>query len=270
MPEISVVILTYNEEIHIERVLNNVANWASEVLVYDSFSEDNTISIVSNSFPDVLVKQRRFDNYASQRLASLQECRHEWVLFLDADEYLSEELKEEISQLHLDSTETRGYYLNRRFIFMNQWIRFGGYFPSWNLRLFSKKYVSIEREINEFIQVEGKTERLKALFTDHNLNDFSFWLTKHNKYSSQEALELEKDYDVSLSLDKHENKKWIRQKIWNSSLPPLVRPFLYFLYRYIFKAGFLDGRSGFIYHFFHALVYRLIIDIKFLQNRKKR
>ena len=265
---ISVIILSYNESIHIERVMNNVVDWADEVILFDSFSNDDTVHIVESKFNSVRVVQRKFDNYSSQRLASLNEAKNEWVLFLDADEILSKELKSEISSISFNSDLVQGYYLNRRFIFMNRWIRYGGYFPSWNMRLFSKKFVRIEREVNEFITVAGKTERLTGLFADHNLNDFSFWIDKHNRYSTREAIELSNSYDVKLGFDAHENKKWLRQRIWNKLLPPLIRPFVYFTWRYFVKLGFLDGRQGFIYHLFHAFVYRMIIDVKYLQNTK--
>ena len=85
---ISVIILSYNESIHIERVMNNVVDWADEVILFDSFSNDDTVHIVESKFNSVRVVQRKFDNYSSQRLASLNEAKNEWVLFLDADEIL--------------------------------------------------------------------------------------------------------------------------------------------------------------------------------------
>lgn len=266
--KISVIILSYNESIHIERVLNNVIDWADEVILFDSFSDDGTLDIVESKFIETRIVQRKFDNYSSQRLASLEEASNEWVLFLDADEILSEELKAEISSLNFNSDLVQGYYLNRQFFFMDKWIKYGGYFPSWNMRLFSKRYVRIEREVNEFITVEGKTGRLRGLFADHNLNDFTFWIDKHNRYSTREAVELSNSYNVKLGFDAHENKKWFRQNIWNKLFPPLLRPFVYFLWRYFVKLGFLDGHQGFIYHLFHAFVYRMIIDVKYLQQRK--
>ncbi|MFM2361834.1 MAG: glycosyl transferase family 2, partial [Bacteroidota bacterium] len=134
---VSVVILTYNEAVNIERAIANTIAWAAEVIVLDSFSTDETVAIATNAGAKVV--QRKFDNYSAQRNYAIKEIELccEWILFLDADEYLSEALKEEITG-ELANPKADGYYMKRRFYFMGKWIRWGGYYPIWLLRLFKK------------------------------------------------------------------------------------------------------------------------------------
>ncbi len=265
---LTVIILTYNESINISRAISNTINWASEVVVLDSFSEDNTIDIAEALGARII--QRKFDNYASQRNFAIKEIdlNTEWVLFLDADEYLFEELKDEIAAVLPDST-VDGYYLKRRFYFNGRWIKRGGYYPIWILRLFKKTKGSFEREINEHVVLSGTLSKLTHDFADDNQKSNSFWWHKHIDYAQKEAKAL---FDLNTVPQQFyfwgsqaERKLWIRYKIWNK-LPVYIRPFLYFIYRYIFRLGFLDG---FIFHFFHGLVYYLMIDFFYLELKKK-
>jgi len=267
---ISVLILTYNEEVNIRRTISNVIDWADQVIVVDSYSDDNTVKIVKEY--DVKVYFNHFINFKEQRLFALRETAisNEWVLFLDADEWLTDELKDEIDET-LKSTELDGFLIKRRFYFMGSWIRYGGYYPSWNLRLFKRNLATVNREINEHIHIDGLVGSLKNDMVDENKKSFSEWITKHNVYSDFESLQLNsKNQDELADLfgNKIERKRWVRENIWNKFLPPLLRPFLYFIYRYFLRLGFLDGKEGFIYHFNHALVYRLFIDVKFLEFKK--
>lgn len=274
--ELTVVILTYNEEINIKQSLSNVTNWAEYVYVLDSGSYDKTCEIVKEYGAELYY--RKFDTYAKQRTYAMKELpiKTEWMLFLDADEYLFDELKEEISEI-LEKTELDAFYLKRRFYFMGGWIKHGGYYPTWILRLFKHKLASCHRDMNEHIIVDGKIGYLKNDFVDDNQKDITDWIEKHNRYSSFEANELikfdskdkENDKLANLFGSQVEKKRWIREKIWNPLLPPLVRPFIYYIYRYLFRLGFLDGKAGFIYHTIHGLFYRFLIDIKYLQIKNK-
>jgi glycosyltransferase involved in cell wall biosynthesis len=275
---ISVIILTSNEELNIEQALKNVSGWAKEIIVLDSGSTDGTIKIAEDLGTKVFYRQ--FDNYANQRNYALKELplTTEWILFLDADEYLTEELKNEISST-LSNTDLDGFYLKRRFYFWGKWIKHGGYYPIWILRLFKKDKGYIEREINEHFVVDGKVGYLKNDFIDNNKKDLTDWISKHNKYATYEAEELykyklrkqagEKDEFANLSGSQAQKKRWIREFIWNPLMPPLVRPFIYFLYRYFIRLGFLDGKAGFIYHFLQGLWYPFLIDVKYLELIRK-
>lgn len=273
-PPITVVVLTLNEEINIRQALGNVVGWAREVIVLDSGSKDKTCEIAQELGAKVFYRQ--FDNYANQRNYAIRELpvENEWMFFLDADEYLTNELKDELTDIVAnDGYGKNGYYVKRKFVFMGKWIKHGGYYPTWVLRLFKKDKAVVNRDMNEHISIDGEFGRLKHDFIHMDKKDFSFWLEKHNKYSTYEALELlkknkskeEKSF-AKLTGTQAQRKRWLREKIWNKFLPPLLRPFIYFIYRYILRLGFLDGKTGFIFHFMHGLVYPMIIDIKYLEK----
>jgi glycosyltransferase involved in cell wall biosynthesis len=266
--KVTVIILTYNEEENIARAIQNTIGWAKEVIVLDSFSSDDTIEIAEAKGAKIV--QRKFDNYSSQRNYAIQEIKLEtdWILFLDADEYLSEELKVEITSV-LKNPKADGYYLKRRFYFNGKWIRWGGYYPTWILRLFRKDKGLFQREINEHLVLNGITGKLNNYFADDNQKPMRFWWKKHIEYAQQEAQSLYQGKLDKLQLNlwgsQADRKLWIRYRIWNK-LPVFLRPFIYYFYRYIFRFGFLDG---FIFHFYHGLVYYLIIDSFYLEIKRK-
>lgn len=274
--DITVIILTYDEEVHIERCIKNIIDWANEVVVMDSFSKDKTVEIAERLGAKVFY--REFDNYANQRNYALKELpiENEWVFFLDADEYLTETLKAEIRET-LKYSSYEGYYIKRRFYFWGKWIKHGGYYPTWILRLFKRDKCYVDRAINEHFNVEGNIGYLKNDFVDDNIKGINEWIIKHNKYASLEAEELanfrnSKTSDLNNDFAKYwssqaQRKRWIREKVWNPLLPPLVRPFIYFFYRYIIRLGFLDGKQGLIYHFLQGLWFQFIIDVKYLEMK---
>jgi len=268
---LTVVILTFNESVNIRQAIGNTISWAQAVFILDSGSQDDTVEIAQSMGTQVF--HRAFDNYAAQRNYAIKALpiATDWMLFLDADEYLTEALKAEISDLLAGQPEHQGYYLKRRFYFMGKWIRYGGYYPTWLLRLFRRDAAFCEREINEHIRVNGTTGQLKNDFADNNKKDFSEWLNKHNKYASFEAqqLILPQTNSGNLTGSQADRKQWIRVNIWNKMMPPLLRPFVYFFYRYFLRLGFLDGKIGFIYHFMQGLVFFLLIDIKYLELKFK-
>lgn len=257
---ISVIILTYNEELNIENCLKSVADWANEIIVVDSFSADKTLEIAkkyTNKIAEhTFINQAQQFNWALDNL----EIKNDWILRLDADEYITEELKKEITEvLPKMSDEVSGFYIKRRVYFMNRWIRFGGYYPLWFLRFFRKgKARSEEREMDEHIVLtEGKAGNLKNDFVDNNRKDLTWWTEKHNRYATREANDVvKKNYGI-------------KKKVFYYRLPPFCRVFCYFVYRYFFQLGFLDGKEGLIFHSLHAFWYRFLIDAKIYEHRKK-
>lgn len=266
--QLIVVILTYNESVHIERVIKNVLGWADKIIVLDSYSEDDTVEKTKSLNVEVI--SRKFDNYKNQREFAIEYSKNQadWLMFLDADEYLTENLKIEIKAA-IQKKDIVGYYLPRRFIFMNKWIKWGGYYPTYLLRLFRPEQANINRVINEHVTVLGKTEYLKYDFVDHNLKGFGNWIDKHNRYATYEAMDLINFKKIKTTF-KHSGKQWIRYNIWNKLPIIVVRPFVYFLYRYIFRLGFLDGKEGFIYHFLQGFWFWFIIDVKYLESIKNK
>ncbi len=275
--DLSVVILTYNEEVNIGQALDSVAGWATEVYILDSHSTDRTLEIASRY--GCRIVQNRFENYAKQRNYALETLpiRTQWVLFLDADEWLPNELKQEISALIAKNPAQNGFYIKWRLIWMNRWIR-RGYYPSWILRLFRHGKARCEdRAANEHLIVDGATGRLRNDFIHQDRKGVNEWIAKHNGYATLEAQELLKvrggasyqGIDARLLGTQAQRKRWLRLKAWNR-LPPLLRPFFYFFYRYVLLGGFLDGRAGFMFHFLQALWYPMLIDIKYLELKMKQ
>jgi glycosyltransferase involved in cell wall biosynthesis len=265
---ITVIVLTLNEEPNISFCLRNVTGWANEIIILDSYSTDSTVAIAESFGAKVYF--RIFDNYAEQRNYAINELpiANKWILFLDADEWLTEELKEEIHNTIAD-TVYDGFLIKRRLYFLGKWIRYGGYYPSWNLRLFRKGIATISREINEHVEIRGQLGRLKFDMIDENHKGLSFWLSKHIKYAKLEALQFTVPSKLKTKFwgNPNERRNWIRHKIWNKYMPPLIRPFIYFFYTYFLRFGFLDGRIGFIFHFLHDLWYVFLKDVYFIINR---
>lgn len=272
--DVTVVILTFNEEANIAAALDSVCGWARHVIVLDSFSTDDTLAI-ARRYP-VDIRQRKFDNFSKQRNFAIDEIAisTEWIFFLDADEWLPNALCMEISELVRGPTSHNGFYVNRRLIWMGKWIR-RGYYPSWILRLFRRGAARCEdRGINEHMQVNGTVGYLRSDMMHEDRKDLGSWLSRHDGYAKKEALTLVKqanagENEISEDLfgSQSERKRWIRRRVWNR-LPPLVRPFFYFIYRYVLAGGFLDGREAFIYHFFQALWFPMLIDVRYIEAKR--
>lgn len=275
MAAVSVIILTYNEEQNLEPALRSVVGWAKQIFVLDSHSTDATAAIAGHYGCHVF--QHAFEDYARQRNYALEHLpiESEWALFLDADEWLPEAIKQEISTVISRNPAENGFYLNRRFIWMGAWIR-RGYYPSWILRLFRHGKARCEdRVINEQMIVDGQVGYLDNDFVHEDRKGVGAWIAKHNAYATREARELlrtehgpgYREAGAKFFGGQAQRKRWVRQHLW-SRLPPLVRPFLYFAHRYFFAGGFLDGRPAFIYHVLHALWYPFLTDVKYLEMKR--
>ncbi|KAA0236645.1 MAG: glycosyltransferase family 2 protein, partial [Chlorobiota bacterium] len=188
---ISLIVLTYNEEKQIERCVNSAKDICDDIFVIDSFSTDNTKATVEKLGAKVYQHQW-LDNHAKQFNWGLENLpiKTDWVIRLDADEYLLPELvneiKEKLPKLEKDVT---GVILKRRVYFMNRWIKHGGYYPTYLLRLWrfgSGKFE--ERWMDEHVKLEsGKTITFENDFVDDNLNNLTWWTNKHNNYATREA-----------------------------------------------------------------------------------
>lgn len=268
MSNLSVIILTLNEEIHLKRCIASIKDLTNEIFIVDCFSSDKTAEI-AESLGAKIFKNKWENNYAKQFNWGLENLpiKTEWVLRLDADEYLTPELvyeiKEKLPQLPDNIT---GVIFNRRHIFLGKWIKRGIY-PVKLLRLFRyKKAICEQRWMDEHIVLlEGKAVEFENDFVDHNINNLSWWISKHNGYAIREAIDL---LDIELNLFEKDNKvKLVGQarekrekKIKYAKQPLFIRAFLYFIYRYIFKLGFLDGKEGFLWHFLQGWWYRTLVD----------
>lgn len=283
--KLTLIVLTFNEELHLARCLASAKGVADEIIVVDSLSTDGTRAI-AEGFGATFVTHP-FENQAKQfnwALANVP-VTGEWVLRLDADEYLTPELGAEIRATLAKDTPPRdgefpvnGYYLRRRVIFMGRWIRHGGYYPTWILRLFRRgKGRSEEREVDEHIALaEGAARSLENDFVDENLHDLAWWIAKHNDYSAREASAVRRELgEVRVEIegdplgDPTERKRWFKENLY-LKLPPLWRGLGYFLYRYFIRRGFLDGKEGLIFHFLQGGWYRFLVDAKLYEQENMR
>jgi glycosyltransferase involved in cell wall biosynthesis len=276
MSSIAVVILTFNEEKHLARCLESVKSLTDKIYIIDSYSTDKTKAI-AESFGATFTQHKWENNHARQfnwGLESLQ-GKHEWVLRLDADEYLLPELVEEIKQKipNLEN-EITGVILKRRVLFMKRWIKHGGYYPIHLLRLWKMDAGKFEdRWMDEHVKLNyGKVISFENDFVDENLNNLSWWTDKHNNYATREAIDLlnikykffnsEKNPELGGKQDKR--KRWIKEKVY-TNVPLFIRPIFYFAYRYFIRLGFLDGIPGIIWHFLQGFWYRFLVDAKVYQ-----
>ncbi len=266
---LSLIVLTHNEEIHLERCLKSVADLTRHIFVVDSFSNDATVDIAR--LCGAQVAQRPFKNNADQFQWALDNLPFNtpWILRLDADEYLTPELAKEIQEkLPSLPPEITGVYMKRRMFFLGKWIRHGTYYPLWLLRIFRHGVGKVEsRWMDEHIVLDyGQTMRLEHDLVDDNHKGLIFWSNKHIGYARREALDyLEKTQlqqgQIASKFWGHqeERKRWLKENLYYR-IPLFVRPFLYFIYRYFLRLGILDGLPGFIFHFLQAFWYRFLVD----------
>lgn len=277
MTDLTVIILTFNEKIHIERCIRSVQGVARHIFVVDSFSTDRTVEIAQSLGATVL--QHPFINYAKQFQWALDTLpiETEWIMRLDADEYSTQKLVNEIQErLPPLPTDITGINLKRRHIFMDRWIKHGTRYPLILLRIWRTGRGRIEqRWMDEHIVLkEGKAVTFKSDFCDHNLRDISWWTEKHNRYAVREAIDIlnrkfcffETD-EAIVRKDKFNqvgNKRFVKERIYNH-LPLFFGPLLYFLYRYFIRLGFLDGKEGLVYHFLQGFWYRFLVEVKVME-----
>jgi glycosyltransferase involved in cell wall biosynthesis len=272
---VSAIVLTLNEEKNLQSCLASIKDYLEEIIIIDSFSTDNTLDIAKKYSHKIY--QRKWINYSKQFIWALENAviKNEWVLRIDADERWTPEGFQELKKI-IENDETDGVYVKMKIFFMGKWIRHGGFYPNYFLRVFKKSKGKMEeRWMDEHIFVSGKTIISNIDVFEMNYDrqeNISLWTDKHNKYSTREVIEYlifkHKLKEISsiadLFVGKTERKRWMKEKFY-SRMPFFIRPFFYYLYRYIFKLGFLDGRAGLIFHFLQGFWYRFLVDAKIYQ-----
>ncbi len=268
---VSVLILTLNEEINIRDCLESVS-WCDDIVVLDSFSTDRTVEIAKAK--GVRVVQRKFDNWADHQNWAIENLafKHEWVFYLDADERMTEPLKNEITAVASSSHEkTVAYYCGRRNFFMGRWIKHAMP-PGMIMRFFKPKHIHFERLVNPIPVVNGPHGYLKNYFDHYNFSKgITEWFDKHNKYSLLESLE-----GIKLLRNKAETEFFLfsrdralrRRALKNLSFRLPFRPFVKFVYLYFFKFGFLDGRPGLTYCVLQS-IYEYMIVLKMQEVKRQ-
>ncbi|WP_114936907.1 exosortase Y [Mucilaginibacter endophyticus] len=273
-PAYSFIILTYNEKQHLPRLLASIRDLNAPVFILDSGSEDNTITIAQNA--GAVILQHPFENHPKQWDFALKnfDIKTPWVICLDADQEVTPELQQKLGNFKdEDHRDIDGIYFNRKNYFKGQWIKHGGYYPFYLLKMirYGKGYSDLNENMDHRFIVPGKTGVWKdGHILEENLkeNQISFWITKHNRYSdllaNEEVERIQKlrtqTLRPTLFGSPDERTAWLKNLWWQ--LPRYVRPLLYFTYRMIFQLGILDGRTGVIFHFLQGFWFRLIVDVK--------
>ncbi|MBC8065063.1 MAG: glycosyltransferase family 2 protein [Chlorobia bacterium] len=269
MLNLTAVVLTFNSASSLAGVIRSCRSLANRIIVVDSNSGDDTVRIAKEL--GCVVVSHPFEDYSSQRnwaqeYAALSEG--EWVLHLDSDEELSDELRRSI-ETALSNPTADGYLMRRITHFWGKPIRFGHMNPSWHLRLFRAGAGRCEdRLYDQHFLCSGKTEKLKGVLLDMQSVDLERWTATHNRWSTMEAQEMiavrqTKNGKLRESLfgDRRERKRWIKNRLWYRS-PLFIRTYVFFFYSYVLKLGFLDGGVGLVYHTLQAFWFRFLVDAK--------
>ncbi|HEX7387950.1 MAG TPA: glycosyltransferase family 2 protein [Castellaniella sp.] len=269
--DLTIVILTFNEAIHIARCLKSAQQVAADIFVVDSYSTDTTIAQAESL--GARVWQHTFENHAAQFAWALAELpiKTEWVMRVDADEVISPTLATNIGrQLSQATTGVNGFLVRRHVTFMGNPIRHGN-FPQWVLKIWRRGEGAIEqRWMDEHMMLKsGRALRIQGDFVDDNLNSVTWWTAKHNAYASREAVDLlnaryaflPKAAAADTLSDYARAKRWMKNHLY-AHLPLGLRALAYFLYRMTFQLGILDGRNGFAFHLLQGFWYRYLVDTK--------
>lgn len=263
---ITAIILTKNEELHIQRCIENLNRVCSRIYVIDSFSTDRTCEIAAEC--GAVVLQNKYVNQAQQFQWALDNCPVDtaWVMRMDADEYLTDELIDEISiKLPNLSYDVTGVNLIRNVRFLGRTLRYGNLKPISIMRLWRVGSAYMEqRWMDERIVLKyGAAVTFNKRFIDENLNGLTAWTQKHNDYSNREIVtELDRLYGLFESGSDDSLVSRNKQKSLYYKLPRFVRAAAYFIARYVFFLGFLDGVPGLIWLTLQAYWYRFLVDAK--------
>ncbi len=249
---LTVIILTYNESVNIAGCLSSL-DWADDVVVVDSFSSDQTIPLAQQARADVRVYQNRFEDFGQQRNWALEETapRHDWILFLDADERVDAECASAITRAVSGDGPEVGYYLTCRNMFLGRWIRHCTLYPSWQLRLLKQGQVRYRKEGHGQREVtDGPLAYLQAPYDHYGFSQgIEHWVDRHNHYSTHEVELIHRLRQEPLSLgDLRSRDSVLRRRCLKRLAARTVgRPMLRFLYLYVWRLGFLDGKPGWIF-----------------------
>ncbi|WP_097003401.1 glycosyltransferase family 2 protein [Lacrimispora amygdalina] len=276
MVDLTIIILTKNEEQNIEKCISSFKSIARRVVIIDSYSIDDTVEKAKELGAEVF--EHPFENHAAQFNWALENINlnTQWVAKIDADEEFTPELATEIEK-KLDKlpNNVNGIILRRRVYFMGRWLKHGGKYPELLLRIFRVGHGMSEIKMMDehLIITDGEVVQFKNDFSDNNNKNVEWWINKHNWYSNKEVLDLQmkKNKDQFLSGTVTSTQAKIKRLIKSNGyyfLPKFIRAHIYFIYRYYFCLGFLDGIEGKIYTFLQAYWYRYLVDVKLYECEK--
>lgn len=278
---LSVLFVTRNEEANIERALRSVHGFADQILVIDSESEDGTVEI-ARRYAEVVTnlpyEHGRIIPWIFQWGLDHLPIRNDWVLILEADQAVIPELRQEIAALLArPEIPENGFYIRRRQVFRGRPLRFGGYGSKYILKLFRRDHAELDPvEQDTRVYVRGRVGRLRAPLEEWNRkeDEILFYLHKHLRYAEAFAREEHERGTKGLAWKMQPRLfgtpdarvLWLKDRYYR--LPLYARPALYFVYRYFFLLGILDGSNGFLFHFLQAYWFRLIVDVRLDELRR--
>lgn len=272
---LSVYIPTLNEEINLPHCLGSVKKLGATIFVVDSNSTDRTVEIARAAGCQVVTGNwRTFSDKMNWAINELP-IQTPWMLRIDADEWITDELVAELkAKLPTTPNEVGAFSINRKFYFLRRWIRFGGMYPLWSVRLWRTKRARCEiRELDEQMIVDGRIDRLDYDIVDENRRGLTHWVYKHNQYAEQEVKQVfgaqGLDQTSSALISQAARKRWLRNNVYYR-MPGFLRPFLFWMYRYVFRLGFMDGIPGFVFHTMHGFWYRFLIDAKIYEVEQEQ
>lgn len=289
MVDLTVVILTKNEEQNIEKCIDSFQGIVKRFVIVDSYSTDNTKKICGELDSKLQIAGSKLDfyenkwiDYATQLNWGLSQTNitTEWSMRMDSDEELLSDLAKEIdAKLGELEKPINGVILRRRVYFMGKWIKHGGRYPELLLRIFRTGMASCEQKIMDehMILSEGSTVEFQGDLIDNNQKNLEWWTAKHNWYSNREVLDhqmtLRNEMDNSLEVKGSSSGQATMKRVVKNGgyyrLPIFFRAHIYFIYRYYIKLGFLDGKEGKIFHFLQAYWYRFLVDAKMFECEVK-
>lgn len=282
MSDISFIILTYNESVHLKRLLSKIAGLQAPIFVVDSGSTDDTVAIAESY--GAIVKTNAFENHPKQWDFALKNCpiSTSWIVGLDADQYPSVELFNKLKSFSDKDVpaDVSGIYFNRHNYFQGERLKYGGYRNFYMLKMFryGKGWSDLNENMDHRFVIEGKTIIWKdEILIEDNLkeHDIDFWLHKQIRYSNLTAQE---EYQRKKGLrgqtlqpnlfGNPDQRKAVFKKIW-WNMPLFVRPMIYFFYRFVIRLGFLETTSGRTFHYLQGFWFRFLVDAKIHELEKK-
>jgi glycosyltransferase involved in cell wall biosynthesis len=273
---VSILILTLNEEANLPDCLQSV-RWSDDIVVLDSFSNDRTVKIAEEMGARVV--QRRFDNWSAHQNWALEQIpfKHPWVFYLDADERMTPELRDELLVIANDGNRSEvAFYCGRRNMFMGSWIKHAMP-PGMIMRFFRPGRVRFERLVNPVPVIDGAHGYLRGMLVHYNFSKgIGEWIDKHNKYSQWEAHEGKKLRDQSSKSREAQQGLFSRDRalrrraLKNLSFRLPWRPFIKFFYLFVWQRGFMDGRPGFTYCVLQSFYeYLIVLKMRELERRER-
>jgi glycosyltransferase involved in cell wall biosynthesis len=272
---ITAIVLTKNEERNVRACFESIKDYVERIIVVDSDSTDSTLAIASEYGCEVYNHQSATQSSIYQWVLDEVPVSTEWTLRVDADERWTREGFSELEG-YIQEPDLTGVYVNRKTYFMQEWLRFGGYYPIRLLLVWRTGQVKMEnRMMDEHFIARGRTIQSTIDVIEANYDrqeNLGLWTSKHNFYSDRYAAEaILKKYNLLQTTameteltNSTSRKSWLRLNVYEKS-PLLIRCFGYYFYRYIVQLGFLDGKSGFIYHYLQAFWFRFLTDAKIIQ-----